>query len=305
MRLYAISGYEQFRCLMDRCAHTCCAGWEIDIDGDTLARYRRTGGAIGEKLREKIDWGAGCFRLEADERCPFLTGNGLCELIMTLGEDSLCQICADHPRYRSFLPGRIEIGLGLCCEAAGRLLLSREEKTGLVMLEDDGQPEEEDAGFLQWRDNLLAIAQDRTLLMTERADRLLTCAGMDAAVRPEKWAEELQGLERLDTAWDVCLARLNQPERPVDARWEIPLEQLMVYLLYRHLPAGLEDGDFAGHLAYCTVMWQLLRHMFSHDQTMDGLVETARLYSSEIEYSDENVEAVLDVIDRQLRKGMV
>ena len=45
--------------------------------------------------------------------------------------------------------------------------------------------------------------------------------------------------------------------------------------------------------------------MFSHDQTMDGLVETARLYSSEIEYSDENVEAVLDVIDRQLRKGMV
>ena len=71
------------------------------------------------------------------------------------------------------------------------------------------------------------------------------------------------------------------------------------------VPAGLEDGDFSGHLAYCAVMWRLLRHMFSHEQTMDGLVETARLYSSEIEYSDENVEAVLDVIDRQLRKGMV
>ena len=66
MKLYAISGYEQFRCLMSRCTHTCCAGWEIDIDGDTLARYRRTGGDIGKKLREKIDWEAGCFRLEAD-----------------------------------------------------------------------------------------------------------------------------------------------------------------------------------------------------------------------------------------------
>ena len=304
MKLYAISGYEQFRCLMSRCTHTCCAGWEIDIDGDTLARYRRTGGVIGKKLREKIDWEAGCFRLEADERCPFLTENGLCELIMTLGDNSLCQICADHPRYRSFLPGRIEIRLGLCCEAAGRLLLSREEKIGLVLLEDDGQPEEEDGDFLQWREKLLSIAQDRTLPMTERADRLLACAGMDANIHPGKWAAELRGLERLDPAWDVCLARLNQPERPVDARWEVPLEQLMVYLLYRHLPAGLEDGDFAGHLAYCVVMWWLLRHMFSYDQTMDGLVETARLYSSEIEYSDENVDALMGRIDRQIREGM-
>ena len=304
MKLYAISGYEQFRCLMSRCTHTCCAGWEIDIDGDTLARYRRTGGAIGKKLREKIDWEAGCFRLEADERCPFLTENGLCELIMTLGDNSLCQICADHPRYRSFLPGRIEIGLGLCCEAAGRLLLRWEEKTELVLLEDDRQPEEEDGDFLQWREKLLSIAQDRTLPMTERADRLLACAGMDANIHPGKWAAELRGLERLDPAWDVCLARLNQPERPVDARWEVPLEQLMVYLLYRHLSAGLEDGDFAGYLAYCVVMWRLLRHMFSHDQTMDGLVETARLYSSEIEYSDENVDALMDRIDRQIREGM-
>ena len=173
-----------------------------------------------------------------------------------------------------------------------------------MLLEDDGQPEEEDGAFLQWREKLLAIAQDRTLPMTERADRLLACAGMDAAVCPEKWAAELQGLERLDPAWDVCLARLNQPERPVDARWEVSLEQLMVYLLYRHLPAGLEDGDFAGHLAYCVVMWRLLLHMFSHDQTMDGLVETARLYSSEIEYSDENVDALMNRIDRQIREGM-
>ena len=305
MKLYAISGYEQFRCLMDRCAHTCCAGWEIDIDEESLERYRRTGGTIGEKLREKINWEAGCFRLEEDERCPFLTKSGLCQLILTLGENSLCQICADHPRYRSFLPGRIEIGLGLCCEAAGRLLLSREKKTGLVLLEDNGQPEEEDDGFLLWRDQLLAMAQDRTLPMTERANRLLACAGMDNDIHPEKWAAELKKLERLDMAWEDCLLRLEQKEKTVDARWEIPLEQLMAYLLYRHLPAGMEDGDFSGHLAYCAVMWRLLRHMFSHDQTMDGLVETARLYSSEIEYSDENVEAVLDVIDRQLRKGMV
>ena len=85
MSTYAISGYEQFHCLMGQCAHTCCAGWEIDIDGDRLEEYRRAGGALGDKLREKIDWASGCFRLEADERCPFLTEDGLCEIILTLG----------------------------------------------------------------------------------------------------------------------------------------------------------------------------------------------------------------------------
>ena len=301
MSTYAISGYEQFHCLMGQCAHTCCAGWEIDIDGDRLEEYRRAGGALGDKLREKIDWASGCFRLEADERCPFLTEDGLCEIILTLGKDSLCQICADHPRFRSFLPGRVEIGLGLCCEAAARLLLSRKEKTRMILLEDDGQ--EEDEGFLAWRESLLDMARDRALPVAQRADRLMLCAGAECALDKAEWAAALRGLERLDRAWDDCLAQLEKPELPVDACWEIPLEQLLVYLLYRHLPNALEDGDASGHLAYCVVIWRLLRHIFSRCQTMEGLVEAARLYSSEIEYSDENVDAIMALIDEMTWGG--
>ena len=125
--IYAPDYYPHFRCIADACRHSCCVGWEIDIDPDTRAAYAAVGGDIGAKLADEIDDSTdpAHFRLTADERCPFLRNDGLCELILTLGEDSLCQICADHPRFRNFFSGRTELGLGLCCEAAGALILSQ------------------------------------------------------------------------------------------------------------------------------------------------------------------------------------
>ena len=28
--------YDKFKCIADRCKHSCCIGWEIDIDDDTM-----------------------------------------------------------------------------------------------------------------------------------------------------------------------------------------------------------------------------------------------------------------------------
>ena len=39
MKLFAPSYYKDFACIADRCQHSCCVGWEIDIDPDTLAHY--------------------------------------------------------------------------------------------------------------------------------------------------------------------------------------------------------------------------------------------------------------------------
>ena len=33
---------DAFRCIADACRHTCCKGWEIDIDPDTRAKYAAT-----------------------------------------------------------------------------------------------------------------------------------------------------------------------------------------------------------------------------------------------------------------------
>ena len=155
MKLIAPEYYTKFHCIADKCRHSCCVGWEIAIDPDKLVYYRSIEGEFGARLQKGIAEAddAAQFILDEEERCPFLNRTGLCDMIMALGEDALCQICRDHPRFRNFYADRTEIGLGLCCEAAGELILSQQEKLTLITLEDDGAadlPDIADESLLAW-----------------------------------------------------------------------------------------------------------------------------------------------------------
>ena len=125
--------YPAFRCIAGACRHSCCIGWEIDIDEESLARYQAMPGPLGERLRGHISADdPPHFVLGEGERCPFLNQDNLCDLILAGDEELLCQICDDHPRFRNFLPGYTEIGLGLCCEGAAQLILSQTEPGQLL-----------------------------------------------------------------------------------------------------------------------------------------------------------------------------
>jgi len=299
MKLIAPERYLDFHCIAGACRHSCCIGWEIDIDPASLRRFQQMPGPMGERLRQNIlvDGDTACFDLQGwEERCPFLNDDGLCDLILELGEDALCQICTDHPRFRSFFADRTEIGLGLCCEEAGRLLLGAEEPMRLMVIEDDGadepaDPEEQE--LLALRDSLFQQMQNRALPMRQRAEALMPASDIDW----QDWADFLLSLERLDERWAELLDRLpEEPEQELEDWLSIPLEQLICQLLYRQLPGALEDGDIDGRLRYCALMWQLIARLclLTNAASLDDLVELVRLYSSEIEYSDENVGAILD-----------
>ena len=313
MKLIAPDYYTKFKCIADQCKHSCCIGWVIDVDPDTLAYYHTVEGPLGERLQAGIDEGGETahFILGEGERCPFLNRTGLCDLISELGEESLCQICTDHPRYRNFYADRTEIGLGLCCEAAGDLILKRQEKTTLVVLEDDGEKEEPDmadASLLTWREELFAIAQDRGRTMEERAAAILQAAEMTLPERSlAEWADIYLEMERLEAPWTDRLLELketNLSDAPaLDAsEWETAFEQLLVYFLYRQMPFALDDGEYEGRAAFCVLSYGIIRelcrvHGVLHGSVgLEDLVEIARQYSAEIEYSDENVEALLDAL---------
>lgn len=160
MKVITPSYYSQFRCIAGACRHTCCEGWEVDIDEESLLRYR-TMSDIAPQIDESD--GAPHFRLSGNERCSFLNKDNLCELILRHGEDILCQICRDHPRFRSFWSDRTEVGLGLVCEEAGRLTLSQEKPMELVALSDDGANDplpEDEAWLLAYRDELLQSIEE-------------------------------------------------------------------------------------------------------------------------------------------------
>ena len=54
MRYIKPDFYDDFRCIASACRHSCCAGWEIDIDEDTADYYAELSGAIGGELRAHI-----------------------------------------------------------------------------------------------------------------------------------------------------------------------------------------------------------------------------------------------------------
>ena len=220
MRIIAPDYYREFHCIADKCRHSCCIGWEIDIDASAREAYRRVPGDFGARLNAAIEDGeVSSFRLGEGERCPMLNANGLCDLITELGEESLCQICADHPRFRNFYADRTEIGLGMCCEEAARMILSQEEPMRLIFLEDDGaddEPNEEEANLLALRTALICIMQNETQPLAARLDRLL--AAVDFTIPERNWAAVYRDLERLDSTWDHCLNLLVPRGFPI-APW--------------------------------------------------------------------------------------
>ncbi len=304
MLLFAPQGYEDFSCLVGLCRHTCCAHWEIDVDEASLARYEAVPGPFGETLRRCLAFedGTAHFVLDQHERCPLLRPDGLCELICRQGQGALCQVCADHPRYRSFFSTRTEIGLGLCCEAAARLALSRHEPFALQVLSGQEETEmaEEEIALLLFRAELMGTLQARE---TPILSRMKAIAARCGASWPQDgaagWAEFLLSLEQMDADWTRRLHRLRETAPRLDAMrlapWAVPLEQLMAHLMYRHLPEALEDGDPAGHALVCCALWQTVALLFltEKEQTLDSLCEVVRLCSAEIEYDQDNMDALL------------
>ncbi|MBQ6613959.1 MAG: flagellin lysine-N-methylase, partial [Clostridia bacterium] len=177
--------YKDFFCIAGECKHNCCIGWEIDIDEDTAERYKNIGGEFGKRLENNISKGENPhFILGERERCPFLNGQNLCDIICELGEGALCAICAEHPRFHNELPHRVESGLGLTCEAAGRLILGR--KTPLTLV-GGGETDDE---IIILRDKVLEVLTNREKNLDVRISHMLTLVGAQMPVKSlSEWAE--------------------------------------------------------------------------------------------------------------------
>ena len=298
--------YKEFQCVGGSCKHNCCIGWEIDIDSDSLAFFHTVPGEFGTRLKESISQeDTPHFTLDEQERCPFLNQENLCDIILTLGEEHICGICTDHPRFRNELPGRIETGLGLCCEEAARLILSQQSPTFLESSDDDDVEDE----IILLRDHVITLLQDRNISIQERINNMLQVCG---SVLPEKsmhkWAELLLSLERLDDTWTQLLIKLRDSSSFADTAGfdcymssrQTEYEQFIVYLIYRHLANSSNFLDLAARANFAALGYHLIHQLGAilwreHGSfSFQDQIELMRLFSSEIEYSDENLYILFD-----------
>lgn len=295
MKTFVPHYYSAFNCIAGECRHSCCVGWEIDIDPLTLQKYNSILTPFGKKIRDNIDFqdGCTCFRLNGDERCPFLNEQNLCDIILSLGEDYLCDICKDHPRFRNFYSGRTEAGLGLCCEEACRIILSDEHPFSLVS--DDENDEiltEDEQDFLCRRDLVFNLV--------ENSDSVFTAIRkINEMYKINPFELDLQtvfdfysSLEMLDISWqDKLLSLKNSQAAQSDNIAERAFLNLYKYFIFRHTTVD----NFFGGLKFAEISVKLIYSICERaDFSFENICETARMYSSEIEYSDENIDKVTE-----------
>ncbi len=225
MKVKQPSYYPSFRCSAGSCRDSCCIGWEISLDSETANRYRGVEGPLGERLRQAMqvtEENETLFQLGPGQRCPFLNSDGLCDLICQLGEDSLGEICREHPRFHQWYPGFREDGLGLCCEEAARLLLSQEKPLEFILTEEpdpegEGEPLEfsPERARLLWeaRSTGLRILQNRRHPVWERLAMLLRFGRMLEGFLPVVESEAGQDCAKLYAEAERLVREYASPDR--------------------------------------------------------------------------------------------
>ena len=275
------SYYKKFKCISDKCKHNCCVGWEIDIDEDTVEYYSSLNGELADRIRKNIEGDPPHFVLDERERCPFLNKNGLCDIICELGESAICDICRLHPRFCNFYDDFTEIGLGLSCEEAARIILTEEEKFTVDLPEFV-----KDSDFFKTRAEAFDIMQNRSLTVLKRFTKLAEKYGARFDYPTEELYRLYSSLERLDVAWDAEIEKLKgKCDTGIFEREDLQIffEQLACYFIFRH---------FDGGVGFALVSSFVIGMMCSKCENIDEMLDVVRMYSSEIEYSQENTEKV-------------
>lgn len=314
--------FEQFHCLAGACPHTCCAKWEVVIDEETTLRYFDVPGPLGDKLRTVLQYdadGDACFPLDSG-RCPFLDGEGLCEIHRTLGQDATSITCREHPRFvEDYGPFR-EVTLSASCPAANALLLGSEEpltfrEVRTAELEEDGDAWL--AYLLPLRARMLDLLADRSRPLRRRLGDFLTLAEEVQALLEEEreaqlpalaesWQPSgagypagerlmfpfalrfLRTLEILDRDWPDLL-RQAETAPPVPQS-EALLERIAVYFAFRYLLKAVNDGDLLSRAQLAVFAVLTVERLAA----VCGLSEALRRFSCEIEHSGENLDALLE-----------
>ena len=275
--------YKNFLCKADKCKHSCCKGWEIDIDEETAGKYLAMTGELGAEIRQNIGKNEDSyfFKLTEDERCPFLQKNGLCKIILNIGKENICEICTMHPRFFTMLDDVELCGVGLSCEKTCELLLG-DEKDLVFYIEDT----EEELSFSE----VLAVIglnlpnEMQEFSLAVNAENINKVLEIMAKTEPidENWSKELSIMQDMDNVELKAKEYLENSDKNI-------LNKIYQYILYRQLER-LVDIDIEALINYAqySILFIILHTMISKE-----LGESVRRWSEQIEYDTDNVDLIL------------
>lgn len=283
--------YHTFQCKANQCHHTCCQKWTIDVDEETAKLYQTLPTPLGEDLRKfmTVD-DEGYYFMFSDKQptCPLLREDGLCRVVLELGEDSLCDTCHMHPRFYKYIEDLELCGVGLSCEESVEKLLATEGDQLLFTIEDDDDEfTAEDRPVLENIFDLLALGINPAICQFTLNHSIHYCQELVTVYKKtepidEEWTKQLAHLEAMlsSTTASTTMDLLKADTIDVST-----LNKVYQYILYRQIDM-LAEYSLESLVRYAfdaTVFIALLTHQFGN------LPEQIRRWSEQIEYDEDNV----------------
>ncbi len=316
------SFYNDFKCIAGACTDNCCIGWEIDIDEDTLRKYNSLETEFGKKIRERItvsEDGSNCFELCENDRCPFLNDDNLCEIIINCGEDSICDICTEHPRFYNCYPNVTEIGLGLSCEEVCRLLLHKgfslsEQQTREIIKLTPQQEQEmliynkisyirskifeimaKNGEYKEKIQKVIEYLEDETEEMSfVKTDKEIISDYIKTEPIDEFWTKYINELSlKLGELLNIeNSTNFTENENKI-------YSDLFCYILFRHLSKAVYDGEIMCRVCFAVesvrfiILSDLYTRLRKEELTEKDRIDNIKRWSKQVEYSEENTEFLI------------
>ena len=327
IKLRMPSYYKQFQCTADKCSDNCCIGWEIDIDSKTYEYYKSIKGEFGDRLKSCIsDISVPHFILNNKERCPFLNESNLCDIYINLGENNLCGICTEHPRYYEWYNGLKEGGVGLCCESAAKLIVSQQENFSYYEISVNPEScDEYDQGNFEFlfkiRENILEYIHGELPLYIKINDILIYAEKMQNNYDNFSFeTASIEESENISVKTDIVnilksFASLellsennlfekaalffenNREEIFINKSMHKAFENIFIYFVWRHFLKSVYEEEFYSKIAFAALSTAVVALLcFSEEKNFSEeiLIKNAVYYSKEIEYNESNLNRVFD-----------
>lgn len=297
MKIVKPTFYKTFKCIAGDCPDSCCQGWEVDADSDSLEYYKTLDNSLEIKKRidsvlSKDEFDNTIFTLAPKKRCPFLNDENLCDMHIAIGGEHTPYTCRTFPRFIYDFGATREIGISFSCPVASDMMYNTESfdfetdiNSDLPTLNDI----DAEKYFLLYKGRAEAykIAKDKNKSIRERLNDLLDLG----ALLQEKLFPYDEGGD------DIAFFDVFKNPELINPEWKEKVENfslkqvsdtqsnenILMYFLYKYLMQAVYDDDALSKIKMA-VLGVLINTYFGEDSW------TVHLWSKETEHSQYNMD---------------
>ena len=297
MKIVKPTFYKNFKCIAGDCPDSCCQGWEVDADSDSLEYYKTLDNSLEIKKRidsvlSKDEFDNTIFTLAPKKRCPFLNEENLCDMHIAIGGEHTPYTCRTFPRFIYDFGATREIGISFSCPVASDMMYNTESfdfetdvNSDLPTLNDI----DAEKYFLLYKGRAEAykIAKDKNKSIRERLNGLLDLGVLlqeklfpyDESGDDIAFFDVFKNPELINPEWKEKVENFSL-KQVSDTQSN---ENILMYFLYKYLMQAVYDDDALSKIKMA-VLGVLINTYFGEDSW------TVHLWSKETEHSQYNMD---------------